>query len=418
MVLIGLLLTGCVPQEEEGRTKIVFSIYGSLEQAKREQVLVDAFESANPDIEVELLSITAGRYAEKLQSMFVGRVAPDVLMIEFLYYHDWAARGVLLDVSEQAAEIQAEDPFMPLVAQAFQHRERYFALPINFPAYITYVNVDALKQAGIDIPAEGLTWSLIEEIAPRLSRAAGDPYAPTDYAVLMPDYVAPLWSFGARLFDDVKNPTKVVINSPETAAFITFMRELNAAPWSVPPSVRGLHGMYQLFRDGKTALFIGGRWETPNFTGKTNFKWDILPFPAGPAGSRPLHHGTGIAVAKDTLHAEAARRFVAFYASSEAARISMHGGRTVPAYRHLLESEEFLSLPPAGSTRNLGKSMELGSSEFFVYGPGARSIRIILERRLEQAIEVERDRPVEEIISLLETDLERWLAEYKRRYDS
>ena len=410
LALLGaLLFAGCVPRDDDGRTRLTFAVYGSLEQLKREEALVEAFEQANPDIEIDLLPITAGRFAEKIQAMFVGRVAPDVMMLEFTYYHDWAARGALLDLTPEATELQADNPYMPLVQRAFTRDERYYALPINFAGYVTYANVDAFKAAGIPYPKDGLTWQQIEELGPKLSRAAGNPEATTEYALQMLDVVAPLWTFGGRIFDDLKHPTRVEVNSPATVEFLEFSRRVYRAPWAVPPSVRADHGNYQIFRDGLVALFIGGRWETPNLLGRTNFTWDILPFPAGPAGPKPLHNGTGIAVSNDTRHPEAARRFARFYASPESARIAMRGGRTVPPYRSLVYGSEFLHLPPEGSTRHLGRAMEHGAAEFFLYRPGARPVRQILANRIEQAVEVQVYRPVEEIVSLLETDLQRWL---------
>ena len=409
VLLSGLLFASCVPPENAGKARLTFAVYGSLEQLKREEALVDAFERANPDIEVDLLPIAAGRFAEKLQAMFVGRVAPDVMMLEFTYYHDWAARGALLDLTPEATELQVDNPYMPLVQRAFTRHGKYYALPINFAGYVTYANVDAFKAAGIPYPENGLTWAQIEELGPKLSRAAGNPEALTEYALQMLDTIAPFWAFGGKVFDNLEHPTRVEVNSPATADFIEFSRRTYRAPWAVPPSVRNDHGNYQIFRDGLVALFIGGRWETPNFLDRTNFTWDILPFPAGPAGSKPLHNGTGIAVSRDTRHPEAARRFARFYGSSETARIAMRGGRTVPPYRSLVFGEEFLNLPPQGSTRHLGHAMEEGAAEFFIYRQGALSVRKILSTRLEQAVEVQPKRPVHEIISLLETDLQRWL---------
>ena len=43
--------------------------------------------------------------------------------------------------------------------------------------------------------------------------------------------------------------------------------------------------MGQLFAQGKIAMFVSGRWSVPAFRQKLTFKWDIRPFPKGPAGS-------------------------------------------------------------------------------------------------------------------------------------
>jgi hypothetical protein len=94
-------------------------------------------------------------------------------------------------------------------------------------------------------------------------------------------------------------------------------------------------------------------------------------------------------------------------------RISMRGGRMVPVYRHLAYGDEFLALRPPESIRHFVETMEPGASRWILYGPGGNEVRGFLQQRLEQAL-IQPNRPIGEIVRLLEIDLERWLRRQEK----
>lgn len=406
-----LLCCGCVPQRDGG-VLLRFAFWGSNEQQEIEQRIVKAFEEKNPGVHVELVPIGYARYAEKMQAMMVGRIAPDVLMVDMHQYLEWAARGALLDLTKDVEALTADNPLMPLPAMAFNDDGRFFAMPVNCNGYAMYCNLDALKKAGVS-PDELRTWADVQRVAPRLSRRAGNPDAPTDYAMLMPPPLIALWAYGGQIFDNLANPTKVTVNSPETRAALEFLRSVNQSGSAVPPDVSADQGTYQLFRDGKVALYFDGRWRTPDFDGKTDFAWDVVPVPAGPAGQVTLHGGTGMAVSKDSRHKEVARKFVRFYASQGLA-IGSAGGRLVPVYREAAYGEEFLKLRPPENIQVFAETMEADKSRLAAYTAGASQVRDIFGARVEQALS-ERKRPIDDIVQGLEDDLNRWLKRQKQK---
>lgn len=405
-----LLLAACVPKPD-GLTRIQFSFWGSLEQQAIEEEIVKAFETENPDIKIELLPIGA-RYAEKVQAMMIGKIAPDVIMVEMNQYAEWSARGALLDLTDLVKDVAAKDPIMPVPAKAFERDGKYFAFPANCSGQAMYCNLDALKKAGIN-PDELRTWDDVRRAAPLLSKRAGQAQSMTDYALLMPPHIILFWEYGVQLFDDDLHPTRVTVNTPAALACLEAMRKINQSGYAVPPDVANDQGTYQLFRDGKVALYFDGRWRTPNFAGQTAFAWDVRPMPAGPVRQVTLHGGTGLAVAKDSRNREAALRFLKFYVSKYGAAHAMKGGRYVPVYRDMAFGE-FLTLRPPPHIRVFAETMEKEASQFLFYGPGASEIATIFGSRMEQALD-EKEVPSAEIIQALEKDLERWLKRQKRK---
>ncbi|MEX2381326.1 MAG: sugar ABC transporter substrate-binding protein [Opitutales bacterium] len=409
-----LLLAGCTRPPEVDANRILFSFWGSVQQQKAEEEIIRAFEEAHPDIQVEMMVIGGPRYAEKIQAMFVGNVAPDVVMVNFNYYDDWATRGVLLDLTEEFEAISDEAEFLPIPRRLVERDGRVFGLPINAHGLATYYNMDALAQAGVEIPPEGLTWDFLEEVAPRLSSRHGDPDAPTDYAFFLPVNMSNtvFWQHGVRLFDDHFHPTKVTINTPEAADALEFLRRVRSSGFSAPPEVATDEGTFQLFRDEKVAFYFDGRWRTPEFADRTDFEWNVTPFPAGATSGMTQHGGTILGVASNSTRKEAARKFVRFYASPSGAEIAMHGQRNVPVYRELAYGKEFLALRPPKDMVNFSKTMEDGAALYNLYAPGVSEVGRIFEGRLEQAL-TRPEIPAQVVLEGLEEDLNRWLKKMK-----
>lgn len=413
-----LLPAGCTRLVEEDENRILFSFWGSVLQQQAEEEIIRAFEEVHPDIKVDMMVVGGPRYAEKIQAMFVGNVAPDVVMVNFNNYDEWATRGVLLDLTEEFEAISERAEFLPVPRRVVERDGRVFGLPINAHGIATYYNVDALAEAGVEIPAEGLTWDFIETVAPRLSSRHGDPKAPTDYAMLLPVNMSNtiFWQHGVRLFDDLSHPTRVTVNTPEAVEALEFLRRVRSSGFSAPPEVATDEGTFQLFRDGKVAFYFDGRWRTPEFAGRTAFEWNVAPYPAGATSGLTQHGGTILAVAANSRRQEAARKFVQFYASPSGAEIAMHWQRNVPVYRELAYGEEFLSLRPPEDMVNFSKTMEDGASLFNLYAPGVSEVGRIFDSRIEQAL-TRPQIPAQVVLQGLEEDLNRWLQKMKNQKD-
>lgn len=413
LLVLLALIGGCVVRKEEARETIRFAVWATPAQQKVEQTIIDAFERANPDVHVELLALEYVSYDEKIQAMMVGNDPPDALLVKNTTYDDWAVRGVLGDLTAVAAQLETEDEFMPVARKIFARDGRYHALPVNAHGLVTFVNLDALDAAGVRLPEGELTWDFLLEMAPRLSRRSGVETAPTDYAFFEPPAYSILAELGGSLFDDPFRPTAVTIDSPQGRAWIAWFQRLQAAGFVAPRGVALDAGFYQLFRDGRVAFFFSGRWQVPDFAGKTKFRWDVRPFPAGPHGRVTMHGGTGIAVAAASRHAAAARRFAAYYAGAEGARVAMRAGRTVPVQRGLAHSEEFLGLRPPDSPRHFVDTMEKDAAGYWLYAPGALEVHKIVMRRMDEALaDPSLDSAV--ITGRLREDLELWLGRQQR----
>jgi len=412
-ILCLLYMGGCTRPPEGDANRIRFAFWGSIQQQRAEEAIIRAFQEENPDIKVDTLVVGA-RYPQKMQAMMVGHVAPDVFLVRIMEYEEWASRGVLKDVTDSFRRLHEESPFMPIPRKTFDRQDGIFALPTNTHGVVTFYNQQAFEAAGIVLPEEGITWDWLLEVGPQLARQSGNPEAPTDYALYMPPLQTAFWQRGVFLFDDPFNPQEVTVNRPGAIEAIKFLRHLQTSGIAVPPEVAQDEGTFQLFRDGRVATYFTGRWMTPEFDGRTDFTWDVIPFPEGPNSAITYHGGTSLAIWEHTPREEAARRFLEFYASPSGAAVAMQYQRTVPVFRELAYSEEFLSMRPPESMEVFTETMEEGASRTNLYAPGSQEVFRLLQGRIQQSL-ASLDIPAGQIIQGLEEDLNRWLERRERR---
>ncbi len=407
MLAVLVPLVGCVPRESgEVRLKAAFWNPPGVDQE-----IVRRFEAAHPGVKVDLL-VTGGRYAEKLQSMIVAGNEPDVLMVHDKFYQDWAARGVLADLTDFVREADRADPFMPDVLQAFARNGRFHALPVDCNAMVTFGNSRAAAYAPVAYPWREFSWEELERLGPRLTRR-DNPDSPTEYLCALPMAQFFFTAFGGRCFDDLYHPREVVVESPVTIAALAYWRRLHQRGWAVPRSTMLDQGESEMFRDGRIAFLFWGRAVNRIVQANAALAWDIALVPAGMSGRRTIPHlSMGVGISRRSRHPELALEFLRFYASDAGVEYPVGIGQIVPVRRRQAASEAFLGRHPPASTQTYVDAMEGITAT--AYCPGQQLVDEIIGKRFEQAL-AEPDVPVAQIAASLGADLRAWLRRMQEK---
>jgi len=419
---VSLFLGGCLkPPPPPGVTPLDFYLMSwGTDDKTRSLEMIAAFEEENPDIKVNLVTINPTAYNERMQTLMVGGVVPDVMSTDPNVYYEWADRGLLADVTDimDGAAREQKMHFMPIVSDELDYHGRYYAVPFNMCGVILQLNLDLFRQGGVPIPpVKDITWDWILRVAPKLSRRAGNPNAPSEWFFTMPDMTSLLFTFGGRVFDDPHNPRKVLVDSPEAAEMCRYVRALSAtkAVLSRAQMVNSSNtAVEQLFGRRQAPARIHGLWDRPGLYGiPIGFDFDVRPFPAGPTGLRITANGAFmLGIPPKARHAEAARRFLRFYLSPRGIRINCRTGEYLPLFREMLSS---IKMPPdvPPSWRYYIGTMEEGACVFPVNGPGVAELRRIIDGRLGQ-LTAEPDVPIPVVLKTLEDEIYRWLDDQKR----
>ena len=412
LVLTAAATVGCVPQEGKIR-HLRYTVWGQVRQVAIEQNIAAAFEQAHPDVKVDVITVTAD-YQSKVQSMIVGGVIPDVMMVDELSYADWGSRGALMDLTDLVTELNQEGPFMPAVMEALSVHGRYYAVPVNVHGLVMYCNLDALKRGGVAYPLKpNLTWEEFVALGPSLAAKGGATRSSTDYLCAAPPSSLVLLGSGAHLFDDPHHPSRVTVESAPAVRAIELLRLMDRNHWAPSASSQMDSGAFQLFRDGKAAFLFMWRSISPELMGHTPFAWDVAPVPIDGDGEDRLG-GTFIGVGKSTAEPELAREFARFYASQTAVALAVDGGRVVPVRRAWAYGKNFLSQPGPPSMAVFSDTMEAHRSGYLLYGPGIRDVYDLCHWREQQAL-AEPEVPAADIVHFLQSDLENWLAGARKK---
>lgn len=332
---------------------LTFATWGSVEEVALLKPLIERFNQAHPETPVTLLHIPDG-YFQKLHLLFAAGQAPDVVFLNNWQLPAYAASGQLHDLTPRLAAstaLKATD-FFPASLEASRYKGTLYAIPRDVSNLVVYVNLDRFAAKGVEPPKLDWGWEDLRRIGPTfVEDSDGD--GRIDHWAISADprplfYLPFVWSAGGDLLSS--DLSRFTLDSPEARLGLETFRQLRD-DWHLAPreTETGGAAMGQLFAQGKLAMFVSGRWSVPAFRETLGFRWDIRPFPQGPAGSIVDADSSGWAIAKGTRHPEAAWRFIEHLAGAEASQAFTSGGLIIPARPDIAHSADFLQpgKPPA-----------------------------------------------------------------------
>jgi multiple sugar transport system substrate-binding protein len=352
------LAAGCRGDDEQGPVR--FLVFGGPEELHAYRDVVAAYREREPDRPVELVE-TSDRsdLLARLATSFAAGTPPDMFLVNYRYYGQFAAKGVLEPVGQHLADSDAftEGDFYPQALDAFRWRGRLMCLPQNVSSLAVYWNRALFRRYGVPAPRPGWSWGDLLVTATRLTRDAagnlaassGDPDAtgvrPAVHGLgVEPTIIriAPfVWSSGGELVDDDTAPTRFTLDTPEATAALRAFFGLRLA--GVVPSDEEVEAEddESRFAAGRLAMLLSSRRSTTTFRSIDGLDWDVAPLPVLRKRAGILH-SDAYCLARDSNLTDAAWRFVEFALGPEGQRIMAQTGRTVPSLVEVARSDAFL----------------------------------------------------------------------------
>jgi multiple sugar transport system substrate-binding protein len=359
LVVLLLCLAGCGGGGGEGGGPVRFLVFGEPEELKAYRAVVAAYREERPDEPVELVEATDRTdLITKLSTSLAGGSPPDVFVMNYRYYGQFAAKGAIESIEQRLEDSDAfeREDFYPEAMEAFQWRGEQLCLPQNVSSLVVYYNRDLFRAAGIPDPEAGWTWPQLISIATRLTTdengvpvGSSDPdqggggRKPAVYGLgVEPTLIriAPLvWSNGGELVDDEREPTRFTLDTPEGLNALDTFFALRPV---IPPDVEvEAEDDESRFANGRLAMILSSRRSTPTFRTITEFEWDVAPLPVmrEPAG---ILHSDAYCITAGSDRKDRAWRFVEFALGPEGQPITARTGRTVPSLISVSRSPAFL----------------------------------------------------------------------------
>ncbi len=338
--------------------EVSFLVFGEPEELKAYRGVIDGFKNRQPAVTVKLIEASDREdLLARLSTSFAGGTPPDLFLLNYRFYGQFAARDVLEPVESRLESSDAfeQDDFYPQALDAFRFDGKLVCLPQNISSLVVYYNRDLFKQAKVPEPKAGWTWDDMVQKAIRLTRDTnGDGDIDQHGLGVEPSIIriAPfVWSNGGEVVDDEEEPTRLALDSPEATEAMQKFFDLRREHLVIPSEQEvEAEDDETRFQNGREAMVLSSRRSTPAFRTIEGFDWDVAPLPKHVEQAGILH-SDAYCLTKASENKEAAWAFLEFALGPEGQRITARSGRTVPSLKSVAQSSDFLdpSLKPAHS---------------------------------------------------------------------
>ena len=356
-LLAVLLVAGCGGDDsassEGGKVSgdVSFMVFGDPEEIQAYRDVIAEFKNQQPGVDVKLIEASdRDDLIARLSTSFSGGTPPDLFLLNYRFYGQFAARGVLEPIEQRVddSKVFQQDDFYEPAMDAFRFDDELTCLPQNISSLVVYYNKDIFRQAGVPEPKAGWTWAEFVETAKKVK--SDDVRGVGVEASLI--RIAPfVWSNGGEIVDDAEKPTRFTLDTPEAQKAVTEFFNLHGVHGVVPGDEEvEAEDDETRFQNGRLAMVLSSRRAVPTFRTITKFDWDIAPLPKHKEQAGILH-SDAYCMTKASDNKDAAWAFMEFALGPEGAPIVARSGRTVPSLKEVAESDAFLdpNAKPANS---------------------------------------------------------------------
>jgi multiple sugar transport system substrate-binding protein len=326
---------------------ITWSFWGDPNELPPNDEVIQAFNQKYPNIEIKKFHEPFASYFDKIQTMFAGDAAPDVLFLNNV--PSYAAKGVLesVDTLAQQTGYDVQD-FVDAELQLFRYQGKLYGFPRDNDTKVLYYNKDAFDEVGLAYPDDKWNWNSLRDAANKLTKRQGDRILRYGAAIEATEWPVFVWQNGAEVYDDVLKPTRCLLDQPDQAAAVSFLADLMNAD-KVSPNATALTqagGVTNLFGSGLAAMAISNAPRLLSFA-SASFKWDVAVLPQQKRAADYVG-GAGYVMSSSSKQKEAAWTFMQFLNGPDAQKIFSQGGGVVPARISVQKSDTFLKAGPPG----------------------------------------------------------------------
>ncbi|UKS24847.1 sugar ABC transporter substrate-binding protein [Paenibacillus sp. HWE-109] len=369
VVVVSSLLAGCGSQNTPAGTttpansnaaaaskapakdvKLTFSIWGSDAHKKMYEDLIANYKKIKPNVSVEIMTIPAADYQQKISVMMASKTAPDIMWMLERAIPQFLTADQIEDIS--AIKTDAAYDFkdvIPSTLDLVTKNDKLYGVPFSTPPNMIYYNKNLFKEKGLKTPTELYkegNWTY-EEMAKAAQAIAQPDKGVYGFNLIRPagwgaSWIESLqtlvWANGADFFS--KDGKKFTLNSPEGQKALQFFSDA-----MFKTKIHPKPGDQTTFESGK----IGMQQDLLSYMGKAkaikDFVWDIAPMPKGSGGQGTTLGYAAYMVTKGSPNAAEAVEFLKFLSSKE--NMTVTSQYFVPGRKSVLESDGFLKQGPS-----------------------------------------------------------------------
>ncbi|WP_205525674.1 ABC transporter substrate-binding protein [Pyxidicoccus trucidator] len=359
LALTGLALLGGCKREEKAAevpkagppapTELTLQLFGDPAEVGGYRQLITAFEAKNPDVKVRLVPIGKQKdHMAKLTTAFSGGTPPDLFLLNYRRFGQFAAKGVLepLGPRLEKSTVLKERDLYPQAVEAFRFNGALTCIPQNVSSLVVYWNRGLFQRLGVPPPKPDWTWDDFRATAQALTRDEdGDGRVDVHGLAFEPTLsrLAPfIWQAGGDVVNDVNDPRHLELLNSTSLEALRFVLRLQRV-FKVTPTLEEAKSENHeaRFAAGRLGMHLNSRRLVPTLRDVPGLDWDVASLPRHHKVATVLH-SDAYCMSKASQAKDAAFRFVEFALGPVGAELVARGGRTVPSLRTVAEGPAFL----------------------------------------------------------------------------
>ncbi len=375
LALPALLLAGCTAQPGGLAPQIVVTATPTVRPEGAKVVLrvgtgdsgegltphfqiIEQFEAANPDIQVQLEPVGSGDYYARILTQIAAGDPPDLLQIGEDAVPMFVDKGAFVPLDDFIAG--ADYPldtgiYLPGVLEPGRWNNQQYLLPKDFSPLAVYYNKKLFDAAGLPYPKDGWTWDEFLDTAQKLTKT-DDSGKTVQWGVQLPGPWTTGFEYwvaaaGGKLISADGKQFAGYMDSPEVQAAVQFYADLynkyKVAP--LPADMNAFGGGNSEFDNGTAAMRLFGRWPQSGMKDNPNIDLGVVGMPVGKTRANVLFWG-GFGISALSQNQEAAWRFLRYYSGAEGAEVWKDWA--LPTVKSVADSSGLLTDPIEGAWLN------------------------------------------------------------------
>ncbi|GAA1400677.1 ABC transporter substrate-binding protein [Catellatospora coxensis] len=386
--VLSLGLAACGGEEEPstGPVSLRMTVWSSNEaHLKLFNEIADAYQAKNPRVtEVKFDPIPFESYTTTLTTQIAGGNGPDLAWLLENSAPDFVGSGALLPLDDTLAKADGYNAadLSPAATKLWQAGGKLFAYPFSTSPFGVFVNIDQLKAAGQQTPAELIaanqwTWEKAVAVAAASATKSGKAgLVVRDFDYKGWDNLSTVWTgWGAQAWS-ADGKTCGFDQQPMVDA-MTFLHKAIFTDKALPGP-----GTTADFFAGEAAMTVT-QISRASLLKEAKFGWDLVPLPTGPKGQYAVIGQAGLGALKKGKNADVAADFLAFFTNPENSaklaayfpppRTSLLTADTLAKTNPLLKPEQLQKVVIDGISGGVVKPSHTGQAEI------AQAVRAALD---------------------------------------
>jgi arabinogalactan oligomer/maltooligosaccharide transport system substrate-binding protein len=268
--------------------------------------LVQKFEATHAGINVNVVNVPFDQRDAKFTAAAQAGKAPDVMRAEIADVANWAAQGLLADLTSKVSKADQAD-YLPSAFAYDKFQGKIWGIPQVTDAPALLYNKALFKKAGIKTPP-----ATLDQLASDCSKFGagkgifirGDSY-----------FIQPwIWAYGGDLLN-YPGKTILVANKGSVAGLTAYTKLFHSKCAFPDKDFANDYGnMQTAFKNGQVAMIVNGPWSTADILSGSAFKASsnlgVAPVPKGPAGQGSPVGGHSWVIGRNTQHLDEAYTFI------------------------------------------------------------------------------------------------------------